>query len=89
MKALHFSARTREELRRQSVDAFGSAEGNETMDAFERHFVDGKRRDAQVLVSRLAHASGRLPSPRWDDFHATRHWCMQFVRELADVPPLR
>jgi hypothetical protein len=89
MKAIHFSARTREELRRQSIDAFGRARGAEAMQAFDVHFVDGKRRDALALVARLADPSTSLPSPRSGDFASTRHWRTQFVLELDDIPPLR
>ena len=89
MKAVHFSARTREELRRQSVDAFGPARGAEAMKAFEVHFVDGKRRDAQSLVARLADPTCSLALSGPNDFPSTRHWRTQFVRELDDVPPLR
>jgi hypothetical protein len=89
IKAIHFSARTRDELRWQGIDAFGRSRGAEVSATFEIQFVDGKRRDALALVARLADPSTRLPTPLPSDFPSTRHWRTQFVRELDDIPPLR
>jgi hypothetical protein len=89
MKAIHFSARTRDELRRQCDDAFGRVRGCELAESFERHFVDGKRRDARRLLARLIDPSPTLPPPSPGMFQSTRHWQTQFVLQVADVPPLQ
>lgn len=89
MKSVHFSGRTRDELRRQSLQAFGTAGGTKAMEAFDLHYVDAKGRDAQTLVARLADPPSDRPLQASANFLSTRHWRTQFVAQVADIPPLR
>jgi hypothetical protein len=89
MKGLHFSARTREELKRRASGVVGDVEAERIADDYAREYVDVKRADARMLVTAIAgRASGSRPSRQWR-FPATGHWRTQFEREIADVPPLQ
>jgi hypothetical protein len=88
MKAIHFSGRTREGVRRQCIEAFGGIRGTDVMDAFDANFIHAKLRDAQVLVARLADPVTMRSAPGLSGFQRTRHWRAQFERELDEVPAL-
>jgi hypothetical protein len=88
MKARHFSERTREELCRQSAQVLGRSAALRFMAAFEREYIDVKRRDARALVQYLIdQPSARMPRAR-PVFLATAHWREQFEDQIEDVPPL-
>jgi hypothetical protein len=89
LKARHFSERTREELRRQSIEALGRAVADQLASAFDREYIDAKRRDAQVLIDHLTVPPPARMQRGRPVFVATRHWRHQFERQIADVPPLR
>lgn len=89
MKARHFSERTRDELRRQSREVLGRSATARFMVAFEREYIDVKRRDARVLVEYLLDRASIQPPPARPVFLATAHWREQFEQQIADVPPLR
>ena len=89
MKSLHFSVRTREELRRHASDVVGDDKAERMADSYAREFVDVKRADARALVKWISRARfGSWPVLPWR-FPATGHWHRQFDGDIADVPPLR
>ena len=89
MKSLHFSARTRDELRRHTASVAGDEAAERIANCYNRKCVDVKRADARALIKAIMRvASEQRPLHRWR-FPATGHWQKQFEREIADVPPLQ
>ena len=89
MKWLHFSARTRDELRRHAASVAGDEAAQRIANCYSRKYVDAKRADARALIKAIMRvASEQGPLHRWR-FPATGHWQKQFEREIADVPPLQ
>jgi hypothetical protein len=88
LKSLHFSARTREELRRFASSIVGDDEGVRIAEGYDREYADVKRTDARALVIAITRKATASRPPRQWRFPATGHWHKQFEREIADVPPL-
>lgn len=89
LKARHFSERTKDELRRHSVEALGRGSADRLMTAFDRDYVDAKRCDAQMLMNYLVNPPPCRQCEVRFAFVATRHWREQFEQQIADVPMLR
>jgi len=88
MKACHFSLRTRDELGRQSANALGEHGAQRLLRAYEREYVDVKKRDALALLGYLEQPSQPSARQRAWVFPDTGPWQWQFGNELADIPPL-
>jgi hypothetical protein len=88
LKALHFSRRTADELKRLASHTLGDVHAARLAEAFAREYVDAKMIDARALVASLTRERA-TPRPQSDwRFPATGHWLKQFEDEIADVPRL-